>query len=636
MKRVYTVLLALCITVAAVFGALAEEYSEDDWDDDSTGYLAVVANPILSDRLNLREKPDINSKSLGRFYSGTPVYVTETEHVWDSHGREWAQVDMLANFEAGVSLTGWMLKEYLMPMNVNFEAPQLFYRASASPQTNLLEEPRNSADVVAMVGNGEIYLLGDIGDDWRLAANQAGEVGYIRTSRIRNTRFEVKQAYLFPADGGGYVPVYWDKEMTKVCAKMYPGASVKIVDYSKNKGWAVVESFGVAYELKNEWVWQADINGYVRMEDVTVFIQPWQAEVKLRTGIALIDIETEAGDVTIPAGASVTVVGEMNGQYQIVYGDAAGGWYTEKMVPASQIELTDRQATDHGPAALGFALLPNDEIGPDNQEFMMVPIQKNPGDPWETGGDYSETRLAEIIGEVEKNGVSYWQLRNHGCGNFYMEKSRCEALLYADMDNTKGVVRDVNGTWTATKAEQGLWYYFLAPGEEGLLTLEKTDGTVVEYEVYEETANETAYSFLLEAGTKITVQGEGEIHPLQKGAGPNLLPLYPGDYEEHQVIFTGSGRFFCDWQLPDAVNYFTLMIRPMDGSADSYAAVSTLFGNTDETQLINFFEVSDYGWEHEGKVCENESAWEWYDCLLFPGMFLEVHNCVVSVFFGNG
>ena len=636
MKRKIISLMVICLMVSVMPTALADRFSEYGWDADTAGYLAVVANPNLSDRLNLREKPDAGSKSLGRFYSGTPVYVTSRETARDKEGREWLAVNLLGNFEAGVSLEGYMLKEYLMPMNVNFEAPQLFHRASVPPQTNLLYEPRNGAEIVAMAGSGELYLLGDIGDDWRLAANQAGEVGYVRTSRIRDTRIRVDQAYLFPADGGGYTAVYADKELKKVQAKLYPGASVRIVDFSRSGGWATVESFGVPSDMKNEWVWQADIGGYVRLEDVTVFIQPWQAKVNLRTGMAKTDIATEAEDVTIPAGASVTVVGEMKGQYQIVYGDPGSGWYTEKMVPTAQIEMTDRPANDRGPAVLGFALLPNDEIDPQGNQFMMAPIEKNPGDPWQEGNDYSEIRLAEIIGEVEKNGVGYWQMRNHSSGNFYMEKDKCKAILYADMENSRAVVRNVNGTWTATKAEQGLWYFSLAPGQEGLLTLEKPDGTTVEYEVYEETNSETTYSFYLQAGTQVTVQGEGEVRPLIKGAGPHLLPQYPGDLEEYEKIFEGSGRFFCDWQFPDYINFFTLLIRPMPGSANSYAAVSSIFGNTDETELINFFPVSEYGWEHEGVVCEHEDAWGAYVCMIYPGMFLEVHNCTVSVFFGNG
>ena len=636
MKRKIISILVICLMISSMPIALADRSSEYGGDADTTGYLAVVANPNLSDRLNLREKPDAGSKSLGRFYSGTPVYVTGRETVRDKEGREWLPVNLMGNFEAGVRLEGYMLKEYLMPMNANFEAPQLFHRASVPSQTNLLYEPRNGAEIVTTAGSGELYLLGDIGDDWRLAANQAGEVGYVRASRIRDTRIRVDQAYLFPADGGGYTAVYADKELKKVQARLYPGASVRIVDFSRTGGWATVESFGVPPEVKNEWAWQASIIGYVRLEDVTVFIQPWQADVKLRTGMAKTDIATEAGDETIPAGASVTVVGEMKGQYQIVYGEPGSGWYTEKMVPMAQIEMTDRLANDRGPAALGFALLPNDETDPQGNQFMMAPIEKNPGDPWQEGNDYSETRLAEIIGEVEKDGVGYWQLRNHSSGNFYMEKDKCKAILYADMDTSRAVIRNVSGPWTATKAEQGLWCFSLAPGQEGLLTLEKPDGTLVEYEVYEETNSETTYSFYLEPGTQVTVQGEGEVRPLIKGTGPNLLPPFPGDLEEHEKVFEGSGRFFCDWQIPNDINYFTLLIRPMPGSTNSYAAVSSIFGNADETELINFFPVSEYGWEHEGAVCEHEDVWEEFDCMIYPGMFLEVRNCTVSVFFGNG
>ena len=376
------------------------------------------------------------------------------------------------------------------------------------------------------------------------------------------------------------------------------------------------------------------ISGYARLEDVTVFIQPWQAKVNLRTGKAKTDIKLD--DATIPAGASVTVVGEMKDKYQILYGDAASGWHVTAMAPASQITLTAFSANVRGPAAQGFALLPKNDIDPDNEIDTLVSTVSFPGDTWQEGETYTDRRLAEIIGEVERNGVSYWQLRNQDCGNFYYEKDKCEALLYADMDNARGIVRNVNGTWTATKAEQGLWYYALQAGQEGLLTLKKPDGTVVEYEVYEEMPKETTYAFFLQEGEQVTVQGEGELHPLVKGREPMLLPQYPGDYEENETIFEGSGRFYCDMQIPNVVNFFTLMIRPLPGSANSYAAVSNLFGDADSTELINFFPVPEGGWEHEGTVCENDFAWQEYDCSVFPGMFLEVHNCTVSVFFGNG
>ena len=158
MKRKIISLMVICLMVSVMPTALADRFSEYGWDADTAGYLAVVANPNLSDRLNLREKPDAGSKSLGRFYSGTPVYVTSRETARDKEDREWLPVNLMGNFEAGVRLEGYMLKEYLMPMNANFEAPQLFHRASVPSQTNLLYEPRNGAEIVAMAGMVFTYM----------------------------------------------------------------------------------------------------------------------------------------------------------------------------------------------------------------------------------------------------------------------------------------------------------------------------------------------------------------------------------------------------------------------------------------------------------------------------------------------
>ena len=76
MKRLSAMVMVISLLLSAVLSARAERFAEYGGDADTDGYLAVVANPNLSDRLNLREKPDAGSKSLGRFYSGTPVYVT--------------------------------------------------------------------------------------------------------------------------------------------------------------------------------------------------------------------------------------------------------------------------------------------------------------------------------------------------------------------------------------------------------------------------------------------------------------------------------------------------------------------------------------------------------------------------------
>ena len=60
---------------------------------------AVVNNPDPKDRLHLREKPDRNAASLGKFYNGCPVEVLARQG-------DWVQVRLL-------SLEGWMQAKYL-------------------------------------------------------------------------------------------------------------------------------------------------------------------------------------------------------------------------------------------------------------------------------------------------------------------------------------------------------------------------------------------------------------------------------------------------------------------------------------------------------------------------------------------
>lgn len=60
---------------------------------------AVVNNPNPADRLHLRERDDRASRSLGKYYNGTPVEVLRTAGDW-------------AFVRAG-GMTGWMMKEYL-------------------------------------------------------------------------------------------------------------------------------------------------------------------------------------------------------------------------------------------------------------------------------------------------------------------------------------------------------------------------------------------------------------------------------------------------------------------------------------------------------------------------------------------
>ena len=84
MRRLISMLLAiLCLAMAFCCPGVAEETPDEGW-------AAVVANPRVTDRLNLRAAPSVTAQTLGRFYSGTPVTVLDGAAAKTSDG-QWAR-----------------------------------------------------------------------------------------------------------------------------------------------------------------------------------------------------------------------------------------------------------------------------------------------------------------------------------------------------------------------------------------------------------------------------------------------------------------------------------------------------------------------------------------------------------------
>ena len=141
------------------------------------GPYAVVLNPDPKDRLNLREEPDRGSRSLGKYYNGTPVTVL-------SEQGEWAEVSVGGR-------RGWMMKEYLdfgrgydgafwldtLPMP-RLSARDDMLRVYAEPQDGAYTYRRN-ADGTTM------KVIGVIGDEWvHVWFPGTGEYGFVKRSDL--------------------------------------------------------------------------------------------------------------------------------------------------------------------------------------------------------------------------------------------------------------------------------------------------------------------------------------------------------------------------------------------------------------------------------------------------------------------
>ncbi len=144
---------------------------------ETDGY-ALVSNPDPADRLHLRAAPDKQAVSKGKYYSGTPVYVTQDLG-------DWVKV-MVANVE------GYMMKQYLAfgmdMLNVQAAFPPLSIRESLAGKdiTVYLRPDAQSDDAGVLTDRGpgrvHITILGVFGAEWYHIICDNGLIGYLPVS----------------------------------------------------------------------------------------------------------------------------------------------------------------------------------------------------------------------------------------------------------------------------------------------------------------------------------------------------------------------------------------------------------------------------------------------------------------------
>lgn len=136
-----------------------------------TGALAgqdlMVSNPRPSERLNLREEPSKQAKSLGKFYSGTPVKAHKTSG-------SWSYVTIGAQ-------SGWVDSAFL-------KSPDLALRAAVRVQTHanvtFTQLPsRQSLSTTGFPAGIVIEIYGDLEGEWHYAL-YGEDWGYIHEEDI--------------------------------------------------------------------------------------------------------------------------------------------------------------------------------------------------------------------------------------------------------------------------------------------------------------------------------------------------------------------------------------------------------------------------------------------------------------------
>lgn len=555
------------------------------------GYAAVVANPKTADRLILRRAPTQDGEVLGRFYSGTPVYVV-------SESGAWAFVRI--GGENG-GLTGYMKTEFLMKANRNHGAPSLFFTSyAAGASAPIYEKQSTGSRVLGRVQGGGVYVLGDMDDDWRYVYDGgAGIYGYVRTAQLKAPCVDF-YAWLTPAEGETAVAVYADKECQNLIALYESTVSARVVGLSRAKGWAQVEIRG---NRNTTEPFQGRFTaGYVRQENLTVFKQPWEMMYNQRVAYALKNIpitDQKTGEAyTIPAGARLKVLGKMaGGTMHICYG-GPDSEYLVDYVPAEALHTESRLTSSLDAIPRRGYLLLKKQIDAEGWNLGVAAYAA----PQETKDGPLTYLYEETVELLAVLGNGWYQARTYDYASIYIRYGDGDPL-YLDSWLTPGGVQ-----------LETLYQFTAKAGETASITL-KNQAWGLDQAF---TITDASYVLFIPEGTEVAQNGG----TLVKTRVDGLQPLVPEctSPEEGETLFAGSGRFFCDQQAGGTnITYYSYIITPMNGYEDSYYVLSSL--NTENGEAIR------------EDLAPGDSVM--LDRQLF-GMFLEVHNCRIQLFYGNG
>lgn len=231
MKKLRTLMFVLlCVLSLGLFACAGAET------------VMYVNNPVATDRLNLREKPNTNAASLGKYYNGTRVTVlSQPEDGWSE-----VQIGELAH--------GYMQTKYLSTTRVTEAKPSV----RATVQTlNLRTAPNTKATIIEGLKQSEgMTVLGVCGAWYHVQLENLD--GYVQ-AKDTNLQFN-DTAQAGNVDGNGlkagetaYVnnPVPTDRlnlresawKTSRSMGKYYNGTKVTVRQVFKN-GWTQVEVYG--------------------------------------------------------------------------------------------------------------------------------------------------------------------------------------------------------------------------------------------------------------------------------------------------------------------------------------------------------------------------------------------------------
>lgn len=135
-------------------------------------YGGAMIDGKTSDRVHLREGPSANAKSLGLYFTGTPVsYLSNPKDTW-------VQVQIGA-------ITGYMMSQYLTTVEVAPKQPTgTVYNVKDEIEVTRVPHERGEFAVFVPYGD-RVTILGETSDGWYYVRYNGLLYGYVRTYYIK-------------------------------------------------------------------------------------------------------------------------------------------------------------------------------------------------------------------------------------------------------------------------------------------------------------------------------------------------------------------------------------------------------------------------------------------------------------------
>ncbi len=291
----------------------------------NTGKYAVVANPVSTDRLNVRESADLNATSIAKLYNGTFVRILSVVN------ERWAYIEVGNDDYGDGVLTGYVHTDFLnteiVSKSSDIATPVLTITNSQGTGINMRQEPSEKSTVLGLFQNGDQITVLAVLRDWYFV-QVGGRTGYmskigfsVDLSRY-NSSSRSSQARAKLTTGAATIAettdVYSARYGGEKLATLQKGVSVGIISLH-DTGWA-----SITYPGNSEGGW---VSYRVLSSSGSGGLSLGSATVAEQTNV-LSDMFNGAVVATLAKGETVTICTVNDSGWAMVTsaGNPEGGW----------------------------------------------------------------------------------------------------------------------------------------------------------------------------------------------------------------------------------------------------------------------------------------------------------------------